>query len=117
MEKFRDLARPSKEEQKIAIESYDALEAVLSQLQSESPEIEIEETKEKIRVPLKALQLLAKVLKAMSTGKPFSLVPIATEVTTQKAAEIIGCSRPFWLSFLMKGKSIILRLGNTEESD
>ena len=111
MEKFRDLARPSKEEQKIAIESYDALEAVLSQLQSESPEIEIEETKEKIRVPLKALQLLAKVLKVMSTGNPFSLVPIATEVTTQKAAEIIGCSRPFLVKLLDEGKINYTKIG------
>ncbi len=39
----------------------------------------------------------------MSQGKPFSIVPVATEVTTQKAAEILGCSRPHLVKLLEKG--------------
>lgn len=111
MEKYRELDRPSKEEQKIAIQSYDALAAVIEQLKSEFPEIEIEETKEKIKVPLRALKLFAKILKAMSTGKPFSLVPMAAEVTTQKASEIIGCSRPYFVSLLEEGEISYTKVG------
>lgn len=104
MAALEDIKRPTKEEQEVAMASYDALAATLEQLQVENPEIEIEETEERIKLPLKALKLLAKVLKAMSEGKPISIVPIATEMTTQKAAEILGCSRPHLVKLLEEGK-------------
>ncbi|WP_223266425.1 helix-turn-helix domain-containing protein [Gelidibacter gilvus] len=72
-------------------------------MHSENPEIEIEETSEKIKIPLKALKLLAKILKATSQGQPISLVPIATEMTTQAAAELLGCSRPHVVKLLEEG--------------
>ncbi len=93
----------SKAEQKVAMASYDALANVIEQLRSTSPEIEIEETGEKIKIPLKALKFLEQMLKAMSTGKMISLVPVATEVTTQRAAEMLGCSRPHIVKLLEKG--------------
>ncbi|SFN30374.1 MULTISPECIES: helix-turn-helix domain-containing protein [Salegentibacter] len=111
METFKNINRPSKDEQKIAIESYDALASVIRQLKSENPEIEIEETQERIKIPLKALKLLGEVLKAMSEGKPFSIVPMATEVTTQKAAEILGCSRPHFVKLLEEGKIEFTKVG------
>jgi excisionase family DNA binding protein len=111
MEKFKNINKPSKKEQQLAIESYDALAAVLGQLQSDTPEIEIEETRERIRIPLSALQLLSDILKAMSQGKPFSIVPVATEVTTQKAAEILGCSRPHLVKLLEEGKIAFTKVG------
>ena len=74
--------------------------SVIEQLKSENPEIEIEETQERIKIPLSALKFLGEILKAMSQGKPFSLVPIATEVTTQKAAEMLGCSKPHLVKLL-----------------
>ncbi|MEM6726560.1 MAG: excisionase, partial [Bacteroidota bacterium] len=64
------------------MESYQTLVGVLENLQVEHPEIEIEETSEKIQVPLKALKLFAQILKVTSQGKPISIVPIATEMTT-----------------------------------
>ncbi|HEY9184197.1 MAG TPA: helix-turn-helix domain-containing protein, partial [Salegentibacter sp.] len=84
---------------------------VIRQLKSENPEIEIEETQERIKIPLKALKLLGEVLKAMSEGKPFSIVPMATEVTTQKAAEILGCSRPHFVKLLEEGKIEFTKVG------
>ncbi|MEM8893911.1 MAG: helix-turn-helix domain-containing protein [Bacteroidota bacterium] len=104
METSEQVKRPTKEEQIAALESYDALEATLSELRSSNPEIEIEETKEKIRVPLHALKLLAQILKATSQGKPVSIVPLATEMTTQAAAEMLGCSRPHLVKLLDTGK-------------
>lgn len=80
-------------EQKVASESYNALAPVLEQINSEETEIEIEETNDKIKIPLSALRLLGDILKAMGQGKMISIVPIAAEVTTQAAAEILGCSR------------------------
>ena len=111
METINNVNRPSKEEQKVAIESYDALSAVIQELKSRNPEIEIEETGERIRIPLSALKFLGKILEAMGKGKPFSLVPVATEVTTQKAAEILGCSRPHLVKLLEDGKIKFTKVG------
>lgn len=104
MEYFNYIKKPSKKEQITAMKSYNALVATLEELHSENPEIEIEETAEKIKIPLKALKLLAKILKATSQGQPISLVPIATEMTTQAAAELLGCSRPHLVKLLEEGK-------------
>lgn len=111
METFKKINRPSKDEQKLAIESYDALASVIEQLKSENPEIEIEETQERIKIPLNALKFLGEILKTMSQGKPFSLVPVATEVTTQKAAEILGCSRPHIVKLLEDGEIEYTKVG------
>jgi hypothetical protein len=59
MQYFNDIKKPSKEEQKTAMESYSALASTLHELKSDYPEIEIEETKEKIKIPLSALKLFA----------------------------------------------------------
>ena len=106
-----DIRKPSKAEQRAALESYDALAASLEQLRSENPEIEIEETEEKIRIPKSALKLLARILKEISLGNPISIVPIATELTTQAAAEFIGCSRPHIVKLLEEGKIPFTKVG------
>jgi len=111
MEILEQIKRPSKLEQKVAIESYTQLASIVEQINSDDAEIEIEETKEKIKIPLRALKLLGHILKAMSQGKPFSIVPVATEVTTQKAAEILGCSRPHLVKLLEDGKIEFTKVG------
>lgn len=111
MEHLEDIRKPTKTEQIAALESYDALAATIEQLRTENPEIEIEETKEKIKIPLHALKLLAEILKATSQGKPISIVPIATEMTTQAAAEILGCSRPHLVKLLESGEIPFTKIG------
>lgn len=108
---FENISKPSKEEQKAAMLSYDALVSTLNDIKDKNPEIEIEETQERIRIPLSALRLLAKILKETSQGKPVSIVPIATEVTTQAAAEILGCSRPHIVKLLETGKIKFTKIG------
>ena len=104
MEALDCIKRPTKKEQRVAIESYSALSSILSQLKQDDTEIEIEETNDRIKIPIKALKLLSEILKSMSEGNPISIVPIATEVTTQKAAEILGCSRPHLVKLLEQGE-------------
>lgn len=111
MEALEEIRRPSKQEQKVAIESYNTLASVIEQLHSDKAEIEIEETKDKIVIPIRALKLLGDILKSMSQGKPISIVPVATEVTTQKAAEILGCSRPYLVKLLEDGKIEYTKVG------
>ena len=105
------IRRPSKTEQKMAIESLPALSSILSNIHSEQTEIEIEETGERIKIPARALVFLGDILKAMGEGKPVSIVPVATEVTTQKAAEILGCSRPYLVKLLEEGAIEFIKVG------
>ncbi len=106
-----DIRKPTKEEQRAARDSYEALSSSIEQLRTEMPEIEIEETEEKIRIPISALRLLAKILKEISRGNPISIVPIATEMTTQAAAELLGCSRPHIVRLLEEGKIPYTKVG------
>jgi excisionase family DNA binding protein len=103
--------KPSKSEQITAIKSYNTLLGALAQIKQAETEIEIEETHDKIIIPARALKLLGDILKAMSEGKPVSIVPVATEVTTQKAAEILGCSRPHLVKLLEDGEIEFTKVG------
>ncbi len=47
----------------------------------------------------------------MSEGQPISLVPIATELTTQAAAEFLGCSRPHLVKLLENGTIPFTKVG------
>ena len=58
MEAINEIKRPSKEEQKLALKSYLSLVSALDHLKTGMAEIEIEETGEKIKVPIRALKLL-----------------------------------------------------------
>lgn len=111
MQTIDQISKPSKKEQKVAMKSYAALSAALTHIKEAETEIEIEETRDKIVIPSRALQLLGDILKAMSEGKPISIVPVATEVTTQKAAEILGCSRPHLVKLLEEGKIEFVKVG------
>jgi excisionase family DNA binding protein len=93
------------------MESYNALAEVLERLHKDNPEIKIEETNDKIRIPVKALKLLAKILKVTSQGKPISIIPIATEMTTQAAADLLGCSRPHLVKLLEEGEIEYTKIG------
>jgi excisionase family DNA binding protein len=106
-----DIKRPNKQERKLAEASYTSLISSIEQLKTDQVEIEIEETREKIVLPKKALNLLGEILKAMSQGKPISIVPLATEVTTQSAAELLGCSRPYLVKLLEEGKIEYTKIG------
>jgi excisionase family DNA binding protein len=111
METIAQMKRPSKVEMRVAAQSYNTLAEVIEQITKEQTEIEIEETKEKIIIPSRALKLLGEILKAMAQGNPISIVPIAAEVTTQQAAEMIGCSRPFLVKLLEEGKIEFTKVG------
>lgn len=111
MEVINEIKRPSKEEQKVAQESYAALASALKHLKTDVAEIEIEETGKKIKLPQSVLSLLREILKAMGQGKPISIIPIAEEVTTQRAAELLNCSRPHLVKLLEVGKIEYTKVG------
>lgn len=58
-----------------------------------------------------ALKMLAHILKVTGEGKPISIVPVDTEITTQAAAEMIGCSRPHLVKLLEEGEIPFTKVG------
>lgn len=111
METLEQIKKPTQKEQRAAIKSYSALSSALSQLHTENTEIEIEKINEKIKIPISALKLLSDILKSMSQGKSVSVISVMTEITTQKAAEILGCSRPHLVKLLEDGKITYTKVG------
>lgn len=101
----------SKSEQKVAQESCRALVSTLERLQTKNAEIEIEATQDKIKIPRVALEMLVDILKATSQGKPVTIIPIDTEMTTGAAADLLGCSRPFVVKLLEQGEIPFTKVG------
>lgn len=109
--KIVDNKKPTIKEQLAARESYETLVSSIELLQTDLPEIEIAETEKKIRIPVNALRLLAKILKEISQGNLVTVVPEATEITTQAASEVLGCSRPHVVRLLEEGKIPYTKVG------
>ena len=104
--------KPTRSEQEAARRSLPALEESLKCLsKKDTTEIEIEETAQKIIVPTMALQLLSRILKDLGEGRPVQIVPIAAEMTTQAAAELLGCSRPHVVKLLEQGRIPFTKIG------
>lgn len=97
--------------QRIAEKSPESLSQILEQVHSQMTEIEIGKTEEKLQIPLRALELLNEILKAMRQGKPISIVPVVIDVITQKTALILGCSRPQLVKLLENGELDFTKVG------
>ena len=97
---------PTHQERQLANESFQKLIEVIADINhSENiPEILIQETTEPIKIPLKALKMLADILKNYRDGNAVSIVPVGTTFTTQKAAEFLNCSRPHITKLIDEGK-------------
>lgn len=106
-----NIKKPSKTDRILALAASAGLSIALAKFRSQSLEIEIQETQEKIKIPRAALEILAEVLEATSKGKPVTVVPIDTEMTTQAAAELLGCSRPHLVKLLEEGEIPFTKIG------
>lgn len=60
---------------------------------------------------LNALKFLAKILKEISQGRLVSILPSATEMTTQAAADLLGCSIPHLVKLLDSGEIPFVKVG------
>ena len=69
-------------------------------------------TGERIDLPNTVFEILRRVVTLMAHGQAVTLVPDNQAVTTQRAADILGMSRPFFVKLLETGAMGYHRVGN-----
>ncbi len=103
--------RPTKRAQALAREAFARLGEELPHLNAPQVDVAIEGERSTLTLPREALELLQDVLGAMAKGKPVSIVPMAMELTTQAAADRLGCSRPHLIKLLENGAISFTKVG------
>ncbi|MCB9230171.1 MAG: helix-turn-helix domain-containing protein [Bacteroidia bacterium] len=101
-------------EQKIASDSIHQFRAVSNKLEkskNETVEIQIEGTKQSIKIPKSAFSFLADILAQMAEGKSITVLPTDSELSSQQAADFIQVSRPFLVKLLEQGKIPFRKVG------
>ncbi|HVZ17705.1 MAG TPA: helix-turn-helix domain-containing protein [Terriglobales bacterium] len=66
---------------------------------------------EHIPIPDSVFHVFRQVLGYMKQGKGVSVIPVMEELTTQRAANILGVSRPFLIDLLNQGKIAFHKAG------
>ena len=64
-----------------------------------------------LKLPPRALQLFAKLLRAMAARQVVTLVPHSAELTTQEAASYLNVSRPFVVKEIEEGRLSARKVG------
>jgi excisionase family DNA binding protein len=67
---------------------------------------------ERIELPGTVLEVLRTAVEYMSHGQTVTLIPDDRAITTQRAADILGMSRPFFIKQLESGIMAHHRIGN-----
>ena len=67
---------------------------------------------ERVELPETVYAVLRKVVELMSQGQTVSIISESKAVSTQRAADILGMSRPFFVKLLETGMMAYHRVGN-----
>lgn len=92
-------------------ETYQALSTLVSKSKGQFLEINLIEGKGKAKLPKSAVEKLNKILKEMIENESLSIDDENQVLTTQQAADIIGCSRPHLVKLLEKGEIKYYKVG------
>ncbi|SFE82226.1 excisionase family DNA-binding protein [Spirosoma endophyticum] len=106
------LERPTLQDQRVAKESLHSFTEAIAETRSDRMVIQIQESKDLITIPAKALDLLSFILSSMAEGKAISLIPSDSEVSTQQAADMLNVSRPYVVKLLEEGKIPFKKVGS-----
>lgn len=98
---------PSAAEQKAAHESRKRLGAAVSGRRGKHVRLQIASEKgagRAVELPMSAVRLLMKALAELEKGHAVTVVPVHAQLTTQRAADLLGVSRPFLIKEIEAGK-------------
>ncbi|MBX2920910.1 MAG: helix-turn-helix domain-containing protein [Chitinophagaceae bacterium] len=102
----------SAHDRQIARTSLSAIKAKARQLiRKKNRGVNIKINDADITIPQTAFSLLSDILSNMADGKPVSVIPIETEITTQQAANLLHVSRPFIVKLLETGVIPFFKVG------
>ena len=102
-------------DQKMAIDSVSQLLAISTKVMETDDmgiKLNIEGSEEKVTIPKKAISLLVTILSHMADGKSITVIPSASEISTQHAADILNVSRPHLVKLLEKGEIPFRKVGS-----
>jgi excisionase family DNA binding protein len=94
-----------------AVSEQEQVQALRRLLHSGTPAL-VSPTGERIELPHTVFEVLRSAVEFMSHGQTIALVPDDKVVTTQRAADILGMSRPFFVKLLETGAMAYHRVGN-----
>jgi excisionase family DNA binding protein len=72
----------------------------------------INDSGKKIELPTAVYEVLKRVVEIMAKGEAVTLISDNQVITTQRAADILGMSRPFFIKLLEAGTMAHHRVGN-----
>jgi excisionase family DNA binding protein len=100
------LEKTTKADQRIAKTSVDKLKKASQKLSQRRTAIEItlQHSKESLRIPSKAIDLLSIIISHMAEGRSMALILADTTIGTQEAADYLEVSRPYVVALLEKGE-------------
>jgi excisionase family DNA binding protein len=97
------LKRPTKSERELAKDSLEILRKTAPGVEQQGA-VEFKVNGKIVDLPTFTIKSMIQILESVSKGIAVSIVPVATEVTTQAAAEYLNCSRPYIVKLLKEGK-------------
>lgn len=84
----------------------------IERLLERGPTILMSGSGEKVKLPKAVQEILKRAVEIMARGKAVTLIPDNQAITTQRAADILGMSRPFFIKLLETGAMAHHRVGN-----
>ncbi len=105
---------PGKVDRDLAAREAPHVQLLMNALQSKLSfrgTFQLQQSLVEIEIPHAVMQIFIEVMSQVAKGRPVSIVPASTELTTQQAADFLNVSRPYLVKILEQGEIPFSRVG------